>query len=139
MEQLKNKKADLSNQGSNQTLENNQQDSLYEHIPVTVTGVTFSNGRRQRQTILRQIYWKDAPYDKQLNVTLRQGEYEGQPTMEVWVNDEQIGFVPKAMVPFFVQNTHRFHSISNFKVYGGGQGKSYGASFTARFLKDEDN
>lgn len=115
-----------------------RQGSLYEFVPVTVAGVTFSNGRRQRQTILRQIYWKDEPYNKELDVTLRQGEYEGAPTVEVWVNEEQIGFVPKEQVPFFVQNWHRLHSVFDLEVSGGGKRPDgervpFGATFTARF------
>lgn len=115
-----------------------RQGKLYEFVPVKVAGVTFKNGRRHRQTILRQIMWKDEPYDGDLDVTLRQGEYEGQPTVEVWVNEEQIGFVPKDQVAFFVQNWHRLHSVFDLDVYGGskhddGQRNAYGATFVARF------
>jgi flagellar basal body-associated protein FliL len=115
-----------------------RQGTMYEFVPVKVAGVTFKNKRRHRQTILRQIKWKDEPYDGKLDVILRQGAYEGQPTVEVWVNEEQIGFVPKGQVPFFVQNWHRLHSVFDFDVYGGskhddGERNAFGASFVARF------
>lgn len=114
------------------------QGSLYEFVPVRVAGVTFKNGRRHRQTILRQIYWKDEPYHKGIEVTLRQGEYEGQPTVEVWANEEQIGFVPKEQLPFFLNNWHRYHSAFDLEVSGGGnmpdgEQVPFGAEFTARF------
>lgn len=116
-----------------------RQGQLYEFVPVRVAGVTFKNGRRHRQTILRQIYWKDEPYDGEVTITLRQGEYEGQPTVEVWANEEQIGFVPKEQVPFFVDNWQRYHSAFDFEVGGGGKRPDgeqvpFGATFTARFL-----
>ncbi len=118
-----------------------RQGSLYEFVPVRVAGVTFKNGRRHRQTILRQIYWKDEPYDQEVDVTLRQGQYEGQPTVEVWADKEQIGFVPKEQLPFFVSNWHRYHSALDLEVSGGGKRPDgeqvpFGAEFTARFLSE---
>lgn len=120
-----------------------RQGNLYELVPVRVVGVTFKNGRRHRQTILRQIYWKDEPYDGEVAITLQQGEYEGQPTVEVWANNEQIGFVPKEQVPFFVDNWHCYHSAFDLEVSGGGKRPDgervpYGASFVARFTRSSE-
>lgn len=114
-----------------------RQGSLYEFVDTTVAGVTFSNGRRQRQTILRQIYWKDEPYHRDIEVNLRVSAFEGQPAVEVWVNEEQIGYVPKDQAAFYAQNMYRFDSVFDFEVCGGGSRNgeqvSYGASFTTRF------
>lgn len=113
---------------------------------VTVAGVTFKNGRRSRQTILRQIYWKDEPYqrvNKNKCIDLVATTYNDEPAVEVWVhhkqNREQIGYIPKEMAPFFHQNLYRLNSCEDFEVYGGGidsdgERHSFGCRFTAKLM-----
>lgn len=116
-----------------------RQNSTYEFVPCKVAGVTFKNGRRSRQTILRQIKWRDEPYDKDyIDITLQLSEFDGEPAVEVWANEEQIGYVPKNQAPFFANNWERCDSVFDFEVHGGGtledgEKISYGASFIARF------
>ena len=119
--------------------------SVNTFVKITVAGVTYKNGRRNRQTILRQIYWKDTPYnriDPEDCIDLVPTEYEGSPAVEVWVRNkkarEQIGYIPKEEATFFYDNMYRYDGHFDFEVYGGGitsEGKrlNYGASFTARF------
>lgn len=109
-----------------------------ERVPVRVAGVTFANGRRQRQTILREIYWKDKAYSGPVCVRLRRSEFEGKESVEVWANDEQIGFIPKSQTDYFLANWDRLKECRDLKVYGGGQKQSgetlsFGASFVAVF------
>lgn len=117
-------------------------------VRIKVAGVTNKNGRRGRQTILRQIRWKDGDY-KRLEpedcIRLKLTEYEGEPAVEVWVHstqaEEMIGYVPKEELPFVALNMDAFDGAFGLEVYGGGQGEdgtrlSYGATFTARFAND---
>lgn len=115
-----------------------KQNERYEYVECKVAGVTFKNGRRGRQTILRQIRWQDEPYDGEVNVNLRLTEYEGKPAVEVWANQEQIGYIPKDQAFFFAQNWNRFIDAVNLVVHGGGTTEddekvNYGATFVARF------
>lgn len=111
-----------------------------------VAGVTHKNGRRSRQTILRQIYWKDEPYqrvNKNKCIELVATTFNDEPAVEVWVHHkqsrEQLGYIPKEMASFFHDNLYRLNSCEDFEVYGGGLGDdgerlSFGCSFTAKFM-----
>ena len=67
-------------------------ESPYEFITTKIAGVTFKDGRKSRQTILRRLYWKDEPFDENAaEVTLDRGEYEGKPAFAVLLNDEKAG------------------------------------------------
>ncbi len=121
------------------------------YVMIRIAGVTFKNGRRSRQTILRQIHWHDEPYAKtknRINLNYREVEFEGEPAIEVWVQRddeeyEQIGYVPKEKVKFFVDNWDFYKTSSGFEVYGGGKNsdgttRSYGASVTLVFDNNSD-
>lgn len=124
--------------------------SAYTLIRVKVAGVSFKNGRRGRQTILREIKWHDDPYktiDTENCIDLVKTEYEGSPAVEVWVfnkkSREQIGYIPKEHLPFILENWDRYNTSHSFEVYGGGndeEGKrlSYGASFTCSFHNSDE-
>lgn len=109
-----------------------------ETVNVRVAGVTFANGRRQRQTILREIYWHDKEYSGSVHISLKRAEFEGSPCIEVWANNEQIGYIPKSQLNFFLENWDRLKECKGLRVYGGGQNQkgnpiSFGASFVAVF------
>src|SRR5699024_3602028 len=93
----------------------------YDYVSCKVAGVSFKNGRRYRQTILRQIKFEDAPYDIGVDVSLKLTEYEGKPAIEVWTNEEQIGYVPKSELPFFVNNWNRYVDVEDIDIVGGGE------------------
>lgn len=109
----------------------------FDFLRTKVAGVTFKNGRKSRQTILRKIYFKDEPFDKgDMELSVQRGEWEGKPAFGVYVNGEQIGSIPAEHVPFLEERFSRFDGITNIEVYGGGDGHNYGAEVILRFRKD---
>lgn len=112
-------------------------------MPIKVAGVTFKNEKgASRQAILRKIRFNDAPFDKYIEVEIRQYEYEGKPAYGIYANNLQIGNIPADCTQFISQNIERLESISNIDVYGGGRNEegyaiSYGCKITLRFLKDK--
>lgn len=109
----------------------------FNFLRTKVAGVTFKNGRKSRQTILRKIYFKDEPFDKgDMELSVQRGEWEGKPAFGVFVNGEQIGSIPAEHVPFLEEHFSRLDGITNIEVYGGGEGRNYGAEIILRFRKD---
>lgn len=109
----------------------------FEFLSVKVAGVTFKNGRRSRQTILRKIHFKDEPFDKgTMELTLQREEWEGKPAFGVYVNGDQIGNIPAEYVSYVNDNFSRLDGIVNIEVYGGGEGRNYGAEITLRFRNE---
>lgn len=102
-----------------------------------VVGVTFKNGRRSRQTILRQIKFHDEPYDSKVTISFRKYDFEGEPAIGVYANDEQIGNVPKNIIPQFNELWVNDVECVKFSITGGGEynGKknSYGCEMLVRF------
>ena len=108
----------------------------------SVAGVTFSNesGKiRSRQTILRRILFNDPPFDCDHVVTLEKYTFENEPAFYVKVNDYIIGNVPKEFVPYVYYNFDRPYKIVDFQVYGGQNGKKFGASLKMVYLDVEQN
>lgn len=114
-------------------------------VPIKVAGVTYKNGRRSRQTILRQIKWKEEPYQKVDGIDLVPSEFEGEPAVEIWVYNkksrELIGYVPKSEAAYCHSRIDSYIGYHDFDVYGGGEAsdgsrKSYGAMFYAHFSND---
>lgn len=108
----------------------------FDFLRTKVAGVTFKNGRRSRQTILRAIYFHDEPFDKgDMELTVDRGEWEGKPAFAICVNGEQIGSIPAEHTQFVADNFSRLDGITNIEVYGGGEGRNYGAEIILRFRK----
>ena len=102
-----------------------------------VAGVTFKNGRKSRQTILRKIHFKDEPFDKgTMELTLQREEWEGKPAFGVYVNGDQIGNIPAEHADYVNDNFSRLDGIVNIEVYGGEDGQNYGAEITLRFRNE---
>jgi|Cm827metagenome_2_1110796.scaffolds.fasta_scaffold00072_69 hypothetical protein len=111
-------------------------------ISLPVAGVTFSNesGKlKSRQAILRRILFNDPPFDCDHVVTLEKYLYEGDLAYYVKVNDCIIGNVPKEFIPHVDANIDRPYKIVDFQVYGGQNGKKFGASLKIVFLDVEQN
>lgn len=109
----------------------------FEFLSVKVAGVTFKNGRKSRQTILRKIHFKDEPFNKgTMELTLQRQEWEGKPAFGVYVNGDQIGNIPAEYVSYVNDNFSRLDGIVNMEVYGGGEGRNYGAEITLRFRNE---
>lgn len=99
-----------------------------------VAGVTFNNGRKTRQAILRKIKWGDEPFNGKVRYTLKEYEFEGSPAVGVYANGEQIGNVPKDGLTFVLSCIDCISNVSA-KIYGGGQSEigeniNYGAEIT---------
>ncbi len=112
-----------------------QPEAPYEFLKMKVAGVTFKDGRQSRQTMIRRLYWKDEPFDKnEAEVTLQREEYEGKPAFAVLLNDRKIGYVPAEHAEFIAANYDRCDGVTRIEAYCG-QDDIYGAEITVRFRK----
>ena len=112
-----------------------EEESPYEFLKTKLAGVTFSDGHKQRQTILRSLYWKDDPFDKnEVKLELQREEFEGEPAFAVIINGRKAGYVPKENVHFLDDNFSRCDGIVNVKAYRG-KNDIYGAEITIRFRR----
>lgn len=112
----------------------------YDFISFKLAGVTFKNGRKSRQTLLRAIKFRDGEFAEGIELELKPYEYEGQPAYGVFANGQQLGNVPKDMVSMIEENYSRIIDFSHIEVYGGGRdenmnAKNYGCEVTLRLKK----
>ena len=112
-----------------------------EYYTFRVKGVTFSNGRKTRQAILRKIYFHDEPFEW-VDWTLEQYDFEGSPAIGVYANGEQVGNVPKEKVPVLLERWDEIRSVYHAEVDGGGKddfGKpiNYGCEITLCLRKEK--
>lgn len=105
-----------------------------ETLSFKVVGVTFKNGRRNRQTILRQIHFRDPPYTKKPNIHIEKYEHEGSPAFAVYANDEQVGNIGSADISQLLDRWGRYKEVIDFSVYGGGD-KNFGMKITVKFSR----
>lgn len=106
-----------------------------EYYTFKVAGVTFTNGRKTRQAILRKIKWHDEPFDGFINYTLEQYDFEGETAVGIYANGEQIGNVPREHLDYILNNWDRIAAVYSVTVYGGnkkddGTFTNYGAEAT---------
>ena len=107
----------------------------YEFIRMKVAGVTFKDGRQSRQTMIRRLYWKDDPFDKnEAEVTLQREESEGKPAFAVLLNDRKIGYVPAEHAQYIADNFDRCDGVTHIEAYSG-KDDIYGAEIVIRFRK----
>ena len=117
----------------------------FEYLEIKVAGVTFKNDKGPtRQTLLKKIKQRSAPFDEYLEISLNQYDFEGELAYSVCVNDRQIGNVPKSQVQYLHDNLERFVAITGINIYGGyrdenGYFKSYGAAITIKFRLSDNN
>lgn len=111
----------------------------FEYLEIKVAGVTFKNDKGPtRQTLLKKIKQRSAPFDEYLEISINQYDFEGELAYSICVNDRQIGNVPKLQVQYLHDNIERFVAITGINIYGGyrdedGYFKSYGATITVKF------
>lgn len=107
----------------------------YEFLKMKVAGVTFKDGRQSRQTMIRRLYWKDDPFDKnEAEVTLQREEYEGKPAFTVLLNDRKIGYVPAEHAQYIADNFDLCDGVTHIEAYSG-KNDIYGAEIVIRFRK----
>ena len=115
-------------------------DEPYEYLRIKLAGVTFKNGRKSRQTILRAIKFRDGEFSEGVDLELQPYEWEGQPAYGVYANGQQIGSVPADMVGYISENFGRIVDFSAIEVYGGGRDeeghvKNFGCEIVLRLNK----
>lgn len=103
------------------------------HHTYKVSGVTFKTGRKSRQVALRHIYFRDPPYDGDLNVYIQQYDYDGEIAIGVYVNDFQVGNIPKNKVNEILDMWDDDMTLIDYSIYGGGDGKSWGMEIELSF------
>lgn len=62
-----------------------------ETIEIKCKGVT----RSCRQALLHKMYTKENPFENIYSISLVPAKYTGYETLQVFVNDVDIGFIPK--------------------------------------------
>lgn len=118
--------------------------AAYEFVTVKLAGVTFKNDDgTERQQILRALKFHDAPYNAEIDVSIKEYRFDNERAYGVYLNDTQIGNIPHRLIQFIYDNFQRIESISNIAAYGGGRDadgkpKSYGAEITIRLYKDTE-
>lgn len=122
-----------------QTAEKIEPESPYIFLRFRVAGVTFKNGRKTRQAILRAFKWGDENIE---SVDLEQYEYEGRPAVYVKINDQIIGNIPSDTTGTFLEYEQKYKRDNvHCEVYGGtklddGSRTNYGCEVYIRYLKD---
>lgn len=115
-------------------------DDGYEYKTFKVAGVTFKNGRKSRQTILRKIKWRDEEFADGVTLTIKEETFQGGSAVGIYANDQQIGNAPADLAGWIVENWDRIISVSNLEVVGGGnspsgEALSFGARVTIKLSK----
>lgn len=115
-------------------------DEPYEFLRIKLAGVTFKNGRKSRQSILRAIKFRDGEFSDGVELELKPYEWEGQPAYGVYANGQQIGNVPSDKVSYITENKGRIIGFSGINVYGGGrdeegQAKNFGCEVILKLNK----
>lgn len=106
-----------------------------DYFTFRVAGVTFKNGRKTRQAILRKIKYGDEPFDGFVEWTVEKYDFEGSPAVGVYADGEQIGSVPKEKLSFVLDNWDRIKSVYHTEITGGGEAEdgeslNYGCEVT---------
>lgn len=115
-------------------------ESPYIFLRFKVAGVTFKNGRKTRQAILRAFKWGDEIPE---TVDFEQYEYEGRPAVYVKINDQIVGNVPADTTETFLEH-EKLYKRDNIHcdIYGGsklddGSRTNYGCEIIIRYLREE--
>lgn len=96
-----------------------------KEIEFKVVGVTFKNGRRTRQAILRAMKWKDNGFET-VEITLQRYDFEGSLAIGVYANGEQIGNVPKELKDEVDAAWTGRYIVEEWEVLGSGKDAPFG-------------
>lgn len=105
------------------------------HITFRVAGVTFDNeDGTSRQCNLADLKFEEpsGPED----VTFRETTYKGDPAIEVYISNKQVGYVPKTTIPTMLEAlSSSSWTVDDLRIIGGGKTEdgrrlSYGAEIT---------
>lgn len=113
-------------------------------VTFRVAGTTFDNDDgTSRQEILRHMKFGDPPWaddPEDLAVTIEEETFDGELALPVFINDYQVGYVPKNLIQK-VQRARQSVAtcyVSDVKITGGGTAAdgrelSYGCSITLEY------
>lgn len=105
-----------------------------KEIEFKVVGVTFKNGRRTRQAILRAMKWKDSGFET-VEITLQRYDFEGSVAIGVYANGEQIGNVPKELKDEVDSAWTGRYIVEEWEVLGSGKDTPFGCRVKILFEK----
>lgn len=105
-----------------------------KEIEFKVVGVTFKNGRRTRQAILRAMKWKDSGFET-VEITLQRYDFEGSVAIGVYANGEQIGNVPKELKDEVDAAWTGRYIVEEWEVLGSGKDAPFGCRVKILFEK----
>lgn len=114
-------------------------ESPYIFLRFKVAGVTFKNGRKTRQAILRAFKWGDEIPEK---VDFELYEYKGRPAVYVKINDQIVGNIPADTTEKFLEHEKLYiRDNIHCDIYGGsklndGTRTNYGCEIIIRYLKE---
>lgn len=106
-----------------------------KEIEFHVAGVTFKNGRKTRQALLRAMRFRDEPYNGKVNITFERYDFEGELAIGVYANGQQIGNVPHDLVKEFDEKWTHDYLIEEWKIIGGQDYKNFGCIIKVLFEK----
>lgn len=101
-----------------------------------VVGVSFLNENgSSRQMILDAIANGKEPFERGVGYAVKQYVYEGEPAFAVYANKTyQIGNISRNDIPDILKICDKV-VFCQAKIYGGNDGKSYGAEITLTYKK----
>lgn len=108
------------------------------HITFRVAGTTFENeDGTSRQNILSNL--KFVP-EEDLDVTFTETTYDGAPAIEVHINGDQVGYVPKAKISTMQEALASLAwTMEDVRILGGGRTEdgerlNYGVEITGSWI-----
>ena len=99
-----------------------------------VVGVTFKNGKRERQTILRQIKNGSGPYEIEPSFRLERYLFEGEDAVAVYADEEQVGNIARDDLKWLMDHWDEYFEVDEYDITGGGD-LSYGLQIRVSFRK----
>ena len=115
-----------------------KEESPYIFLNFKVAGVTFKNGRKTRQAILRAFKWGDEDI---ITIDFEPYEFEGKPAVYVKINDQIVGNIPANTTETFLEYEREYvRDNVHCEVYGGsklddGTRTNYGCEIYIRYKK----
>lgn len=109
----------------------------YEFWKFRIVGTSFKNDDgTSRQSIIRDINYRWAPFHDEVVLRLEKYKYEDEDAIKVLANDLQIGHISREDAKYFILPMwDRYAGVSDYSILGGGHLK-YGVSIEVMFRKE---
>lgn len=102
-----------------------------------VVGVSFKNGRKNRQTILRRMRFGDPPFDGDVDIELEKYKFGDRDAVAVYANGEQIGNISEYRLPWLFEHWDDYFCVSEFTVHGHSE-SGYGIDIRVCFRHNQN-